>query len=137
MHLLFATSLLELISEMCQKRTRMKYGNNSVQSTEMGYVAHLTRLAEVIQEVASENEIVHEQLQEERQWKDFQDNFLKDRLELRSGKLCRGKQFEKQKESRFLSMFDDDEDDGDNKIEEVMHRRDDDYGGGLADQRTN
>ena len=76
---------------------------------------------------------MHEQLEDDSQWKDFQDNFLKERLELRSGKLCRGKQFEKQKESRFLSMFDDDEDDGDDKIEEVMHRRDDDYGGGLAD----
>ena len=59
----------------------------------MGYVAHLTRLAEVIQQVASENDIVREQLDDDENWTNLEKEFLKERLELRSGKLCRGQQF--------------------------------------------
>ena len=118
--------------EMCQQRESLSFDktNNKV---EMGYVAHLTRLAQLLQQIGEKNEIIREQFDENNEWKNFESSYLRPRIEKRTGNLCRGQQ--KKKESRFLSMFDDDEDDGDAPIE--MFSRDDDYGGGLEDQRTN
>ena len=72
--------------------------------------------------------MVKEQLEEE--WIEFDKSYLTPRIEKREGKLCRGKQFEKQKESRFLSMFDDDDDDGDQPVD--IFSRDNDYGSSVG-----
>ena len=40
-HILFSTSLVEIISDMCLNRAKMSFGATSKQSTEVGYVAHL------------------------------------------------------------------------------------------------
>jgi hypothetical protein len=67
---------------------------------------------------------------------EFASTYLKPRVELRTGNLCKGKAFGKKAKSRFSGMFDDDDDDeGDQPID--MFNRDDDYGGGFEDQRTN
>lgn len=96
--------------EMCQQRENLSFvkTNNKV---EMGYVAHLGRLAQLLQQIGEKNEIIREQLDENSEWSNFESSYLRPRIEKRAGNLCRGQQ--KKKESRFLSMFDDDEDDGD------------------------
>lgn len=108
--------------------------------------------------------MIGEQLADDADWMAFARDCLERRLAVRQGSLCREKQFEKQKQSRFLSMFDDDEDEEEDhgyekeRTEEAqasattikdepgnsaaiitgdIFGRSDDYGGGLADQRTN
>jgi hypothetical protein len=75
-------------------------------------------------------------LDEDAAWTAFAKDCLQSWLEVRNGSLCREKQFEKQKESRFLSMFDDDED-GEKEdlapIDSNIFGRSDDYGGQLED----
>ena len=100
----------------------------------MGYVAHLGRLGQLLLQIGDKNDLIKEQLQENEEWAQFERDYLRPRIETRSGRLCKGKQFEKQKESRFLSMFDDDEDEADQQVD--IFNRADDYGG-LDDQRTN
>ena len=109
-YMLFSTPLTELIMQMCQQREMLSF-TKTLNKVEMGYVSHLTRLATIIQKIGEKNDMVKEQLEEE--WIEFDKSYLTPRIEKRAGSLCRGKQFEKQKESRFLSMFDDDDDDGD------------------------
>ena len=77
---------------------------------ERGHIAHLGRLAHLIHQVSEKNDVIQESLQETESWKTFTESYLKPRIELRTGSLCRGKQFEKKEKSRFASMFDDDED---------------------------
>lgn len=45
--------------EMCQQRESLSFvkTNNKV---EMGYVAHLTRLAQLLQQIGEKNEIIRE-----------------------------------------------------------------------------
>ena len=119
---------------MCTKHDKLSY-EKTTQKTEMGYVAHLGRLAQIILQIGDKNDMIREQLDDMEEWKNFEESSLRARIELRTGSLCRGKKFEKQKESRFLSMFDDDNDEADNPIDSFG--REDDYGGGFEDQRTN
>lgn len=79
----------------------------------MGYVAHLGRLAELILQIGEKNDMIREQLEDNQEWVAFERENLRPRIEKRSGSLCRGKEYEKKKESRFLSMFDDDDDEPD------------------------
>ena len=133
-YMLFSTSLTEQIVSLCKDRDKLSY-NKATNKTEMGYVAHLTRLAQLLVQIGEKNELIGEQLEEDTEWKSFESGYLQPRIEVRTGNLCRQNQFEKQKESRFKSMFDDDEDDGDTPAN-MFHRKDD-YGGNLDDQRTN
>lgn len=104
----------------------------------MGYVAHLGRLAELILQIGEKNDMIREQLDDNQEWVAFERENLRPRIEKRSGSLCKGKEYEKKKESRFLSMFDDDDDEPDQNLD-IFGDRDDDYGGGLGSggQRTN
>ena len=126
--------MTEQIVSLCKGRDKLSY-NKAQNKTEMGYVAHLTQLAHLIVQIGAKNEIIGEQLEEDSEWKSFESEYLQPRIEVRTGNLCRQIQFEKQKESRFKSMFDDDEDEGDTPVD--MFIRNSDYGGGLDDQRTN
>lgn len=58
-YLLFSTSLTDLIIEMCSKHNKLSYEKTS-QTTEMGYVAHLSRLAQLILQIGEKNEIIRE-----------------------------------------------------------------------------
>ena len=132
--MLFSTSMKDQIVSLCRERDKLSY-IKAENKTEMGYVAHLTRLAQLLVQIGDKNELIGEQLDEDAEWKSFEADYLRPRLELRTGNLCRQNHIEKQRESRFKSMFDDDEDDGDTPLD--MFQRNDDYGGGLDDQRTN
>ena len=61
----------------------------------MGYVAHLTQLGQLLQQIGQKNELIGEQLDEDTEWKSFASEYLAPRLEIRSGSLCSGNQFEK------------------------------------------
>ena len=116
MAVLFQTSLTETMIKLCQQRDKLAFKSGR-KSTEMGYVAHLTRLGQFLLGVCDQNDLVREELAEDQSWTSFVKDCLQPRIELRTGSLCRGKQYEKQSQSRFLSMFDDDNDDGDEQID--------------------
>jgi len=107
-YFLFSTPLTEMIVKLCVKEGKLSYHSTKNQ-VEMGYVAHLSRLASVITKLVEADEDLREQFSENTEWVDFEKTYLKPREELRSGSLCRGQQFEKKEKSRFISMFDDDE----------------------------
>ena len=69
--LLFSTPLTDLIIEMCSKHDKLCYEKTS-QKTEMGYVAHLSRLAQLILQIGDKNEIIREQLDELEDWSKFE-----------------------------------------------------------------
>ena len=90
--------------ELCQKQSRLKY-TATQNSTEMGYVAHLVRLAEMLVEVGKSNELVKEYLYEQEGWEKFETEFLNPRIEFRKGSLLR----ENENKNGFLDMFEDNE----------------------------
>jgi len=80
---------LDTIIELCYKRGLLKFQNSSNQ-IEMGYVAHLGRLAELILSITDKNETMREQLDDSTGWVEFVKLYLRPRIERRSGALCRG-----------------------------------------------
>ena len=55
----------------------------------MGYVAHLSTLAEIIVQIAEKNELIREQLDESSEWLDYEKTVLMPRVIARRGTLCR------------------------------------------------
>ena len=116
-YLLFETQLLNKITDLCQKQSRLKY-TSTTNSTEMGYVAHLVRLGGMLVRVGEKNSLVQEFLYEHESWETFDKEFLKPRLELRKGHLLKEPNG-KDKDNGFLGMFDDTDlaDEGDEALE--------------------
>lgn len=81
---------MELIVQLCEHKGSLNFPNTS-NRTEIGYVAHLTRIATLLQQIADKNDLIKEQFEENQDWSDFVLTYLKPRLELRTGSLCRGK----------------------------------------------
>ncbi len=130
-YMIYQTTLVDDIIAMCGERATLSY-DLSKNKIEMGYVAHLGHLGHLLLKLADKNEVIREQLEENELWMFFEKTSLKPRIEKREGQLCSQKQFGKQKESRFLSMFDDDEDEGDAPIPDLLGLEGV-YGTGLAD----
>ena len=57
-------------------------------------------------EIGEKNSLVQEFLYEHESWKSFEKDFLQPRLQLRKGQLLKSAQ-NKEKDSKFLGMFDD------------------------------
>jgi len=91
---MFSTPLVDVIIDLCQQRGLLSFTKSSNQ-IEMGYVAHLARLGELLIQVADKNDIIREQLDENSDWVNFEKLYLRPRIEKRTGSLCRGKQYEK------------------------------------------
>ena len=91
-YILFSTPLTEQIISLCKGRDKLSY-NNVTNKTEMGYVAHLTRLAQLLVQIGEKNELIGEQLEEDTEWKAFESEVLRPRIEVRTGNLCRQNQF--------------------------------------------
>ena len=86
--MLFSTPLTEQIVSLCKDRDKLSY-NKATNKTEMGYVAHLTRLAQLLVQIGEKNELIGEQLEENTEWKSFESGYLQPRIEVRTGNLCR------------------------------------------------
>lgn len=122
----------------------------------MGYVAHLTRLAQLYMQISDKNETIRDYLSVANggTWNTFLETTLKARITKRTGSLCKSNTNTnmKQPKSRFMGMFEDFtnrnkndnivDDENDEEDEESalmsgsMFHRADDYGGGFKDQRT-
>ena len=56
-YMLFSTSLTEDIITMCRTQDKLSYSNKK-NTTEMGYVAHLSQLAQLLQQIGEKNELI-------------------------------------------------------------------------------
>lgn len=92
--LMFSTSLIDVIVELSRQRGLLTFTASS-NKIEMGYVAHLSKLGELLLQVSDKNDIIKEQLNDNSDWVDYEKLYLRPRMEKRNGALCRGKQYEK------------------------------------------
>ena len=60
-HLTQETPLVELIIQLCQQRDKLTYAKTA-NTTEMGYVAHLTRLAQLLMQISDKDDDLGEYL---------------------------------------------------------------------------
>ena len=78
-HVLFQTSLVNLIIQLPRDKAKMNYDNNNRQ-TDMGYMAYLIELGQLLYLVSESNEDVKEFLFENPDWSTFIDTILKPKL---------------------------------------------------------
>ena len=88
-HILFKTEILNVIMNACSRshQTTFEKSNNSI---EVGFVAHLTRLAKLINQACEANEITKMGVETEfPDWVEFVSTVLQPRIKVREGELCR------------------------------------------------
>ena len=78
-HVLFQTSLVNLIIQLPRDKAKMNYDNNNRQ-TDMGYMAYLIELGKLLYLDSESNEDEKEFLFENQDWPTFIDTILKPKL---------------------------------------------------------
>ena len=120
-----------MIINACSRLNTINFDNTKTQ-LEMGYVAHLFRLAKLVDQVCSKNEDIKAGIESEfPDWAEFQSTVLGPRLEVREGELCRSEEKKKEKAIE-LGGFDDDDDEPERPLS-LQFNRPDDYGGDIEE----